>query len=89
MGIIIMLVVGGLIGWVASMIMRTDGQQGIFLNIVVGIVGAVLSGYFVTPFLGGAPITTGSFDMKSLVVSLLGALILLAIINLIRRGNMR
>ena len=89
MGIIIMLVVGGLIGWVASMIMRTDGQQGIFLNIVIGIVGAVLSGYFVTPYLGGAPITTGSFDLKSLVVSLLGALILLAIINLIRRGNMR
>ena len=89
MGIIIMLVVGGLIGWVASMIMRTDGQQGIFLNVVIGIVGAVLSGYFVTPFLGGAPITTGAFDMKSLVVSLIGALILLAIINLIRRGSVR
>lgn len=89
MGLIYMLVVGGLLGWVASMIMRTDGQQGVFLNIVIGIVGAVLSGYFVTPFLGGAPITTGSFDMKSLVVSLLGALILLAIINLIRRGSLR
>jgi uncharacterized membrane protein YeaQ/YmgE (transglycosylase-associated protein family) len=89
MGIIIMLVVGGVLGWIASMLMRTDGQQGIFLNIVIGIVGAVLSGYFVTPFLGGASITTGSFDMKSLVVSLLGALILLAIINLIRRGNVR
>ncbi len=56
---------------------------------MIGIVGAVLSGYFVPPFLGGAPITTGSFDMKSLVVSLLSALILLAIINLIRRGNVR
>lgn len=89
MGFIYMLVVGGLLGWVASMIMRTDGQQGVLLNIVIGIVGAVLSGYFVTPFLGGAPITTGSFDMKSLVVSLIGALILLAIINLIRRGSVR
>jgi uncharacterized membrane protein YeaQ/YmgE (transglycosylase-associated protein family) len=89
MGLIYMLVVGGLLGWVASMIMRTDGQQGVFLNIVIGIVGAVLSGYFVTPFLGGSPITTGSFDMKSLVVSLLGALILLAVINLIRRGSVR
>lgn len=89
MGIIIMLAVGGVLGWVASMIMRTDGQQGIFLNIVIGIVGAMLAGFFVTPFLGGAPITTGAFDIKSLVVSLLGAIILLAIINLFRRGNVR
>lgn len=89
MGLIYMLVVGGLLGWVASMIMRTDGQQGVLLNVVIGIVGAVLSGYFVTPFLGGAPITSGSFDLKSLAVSLIGALILLAIINLIRRGTVR
>ena len=89
MGIIIMLVVGGLLGWVASMIMRTDGQQGIFLNIVVGIVGAMIGGYFVSPFLGGSPITTGAFDLKSLVISLLGAIILLAIINLFRRGSVR
>lgn len=89
MGIIIMLVVGGVLGWIASMIMRTDGQQGIFLNVVIGVLGAVLSGYFLTPYLGGAPITTGAFDIKSLVVSLLGAIILLAIINLFRRGNVR
>ena len=89
MGLIILLVVGGLIGWVASMIMRTDGQQGIFLNIVVGIVGAVLAGFVVTPLIGGAPITSGVVNIQSVLVSLLGAIVLLAIVNLVRRGSVR
>lgn len=89
MNLIIMLIVGGVIGWLASIVMRTDGQQGLFLNVVVGVVGAMLAGLFLTPFLGGAPITTGAFDIVSLVVSFLGAVILLAIINLFRRGSVR
>ena len=89
MGIIILLVVGGVLGWLASMVMRTDGQQGIILNIVVGIVGALLAGFLLTPLLGGAPITSGAFDIKSLFVSFLGAVILLAIVNLFRRGRTR
>jgi len=89
MTLIMILIVGGVIGWLASLVMRTDGQQGIFLNVVVGIVGALIAGVLVTPFLGGAPITSGSFDIMSLVVSFLGAVILLAIINLFRRGSMR
>ncbi|WP_022686053.1 GlsB/YeaQ/YmgE family stress response membrane protein [Sphingomonas phyllosphaerae] len=89
MGFIILLIVGGLIGWVASMIMRTDGQQGILLNIVVGIVGALLAGFIVTPLIGGAPITSGEISIQSVVVSLLGAIVLLAIINLFRRGAVR
>lgn len=89
MGLIILLVVGGIIGWVASMIMRTDGQQGIFLNVVVGIVGAMLAGFLVTPLIGGASITSGSISISSIVVSLLGAIVLLAIINLFRRGAVR
>ena len=89
MNIIIMLIVGGVIGWLASIIMRTDGQQGLFLNIVVGIVGAILAGYVITPFLGGAPITSGALDIKSLVVSLLGAVVVLGIVNLVRRGSVR
>lgn len=89
MNLIIMLIVGGVLGWLASIIMRTDGQQGILLNVVVGVVGAVLAGYLLTPFLGGAPITTGAFDIKSLLVSLLGAVVLLGIVNLIRRGSVR
>ena len=89
MGLIILLVVGGLIGWVASMIMRTDGQQGIILNVVVGIVGAVLAGFIVTPLIGGAPITSGALSIQSVLVSLLGAIVLLAIVNLVRRGSVR
>ena len=89
MNLIIMLIVGGILGWLASMVMKTDGQQGLFLNVVVGVVGALLAGYLITPFLGGAPITTGAFDIKSLVVSFLGAVVLLGIINLIRRGSVR
>ncbi len=89
MNLIIMLIVGGVLGWLASMIMRTDGQQGILLNVVVGIVGAILAGYLLTPFLGGASITTGALDIKSLAVSLLGAIVLLGIVNLIRRGSIR
>lgn len=85
MGIILWLVIGGVIGWIASMIMRTDAQQGIFLNIVVGIVGA---------FIGGLIISGGNFGqtgltIQSFLVSLLGAVILLAIVNLIRRGRVR
>ncbi len=89
MGLIILLVVGGIIGWVASMVMRTDGQQGIFLNIVVGIVGAFLAGFLVTPLIGGAPITSGVISIPSVLVSLVGAIVLLAIINLFRRGAVR
>jgi uncharacterized membrane protein YeaQ/YmgE (transglycosylase-associated protein family) len=84
-----MLIVGGILGWLASILMRTDGQQGLFLNIVVGIVGAMLAGFLITPFFGGAPITDGAFDIKSLFVSFLGAVVLLGIVNLIRRGSVR
>ncbi len=89
MNIIIILIVGGVIGWLASIVMRTDGQQGIFLNVVVGIVGALLAGFLITPLIGGAPITNGTFDVMSLVASFLGAVVLLAIINLFRRGRVR
>jgi uncharacterized membrane protein YeaQ/YmgE (transglycosylase-associated protein family) len=89
MNIIIILIVGGILGWLASIVMRTDAQQGIFLNIVVGIVGAFLAGFLITPLIGGAPITGGSFDIMSLVASFLGAVVLLAIVNLFRRGRVR
>lgn len=89
MGIIVLFVVGGIVGWLASMIMRTDAQQGIFLNIVVGIVGALLAGFIITPLIGGAPITSGVISIQSVLVSLAGAVILLAIINMFRRGTVR
>ena len=89
MNFIIWLVVGGLIGWVASMIMKTDGQQGIFLNIIVGIVGAALGGWLISPLLGVPSINQDAFSFGALVVSLVGAVILLAIVNLFRRGAVR
>ena len=88
MGIIIWLIVGGIVGWLASIIMKRDAQQGIILNIVVGIVGALLGGFLLTPFIGGGSITNG-ISAGSLIVSFLGALILLAIVNLVRRGSVR
>jgi len=89
MNIIIWLIVGGLIGWVASMIMRTDGQQGLILNVVVGIVGAALGGWLISPLVGVATINQDAFSLGALVVSLLGAVVLLAIVNLFRRGTAR
>jgi uncharacterized membrane protein YeaQ/YmgE (transglycosylase-associated protein family) len=86
---IVWLIVGGVIGWFASMLMRTDGQQGILLNIVVGIVGAALGGWLLAPALGTGTINQGSFSLGSLLVSLLGAVVLLAVVNLLRRGSPR
>ncbi len=86
---VIWLVVGGLIGWVASLLMRTDGQQGVLLNIVVGIVGAFLGGLLIAPMVGGGTINQGSFSLTALLVSLAGALVLLAIVNLFRRRSIR
>ena len=83
-GIIIWIVVGGVVGWLASLIMRTDAQQGILLNIVVGIVGAFLAGLII----GGGSINDG-VTLESFLWSLLGAVVLLAIVNLIRRGTVR
>ena len=89
MNFITWLIVGGLIGWIASKIMRTDAQQGIFLNIVVGIVGAFLGGWLIAPMLGSGTINQNDFSLVGLVVSLVGAIILLAIVNLIFRGRAR
>ena len=86
---IIIIIVGGILGWLASIVMRTDAQQGIILNIVVGIIGALLGGLILGPLLGGGTITTGAFNPMSLLVSFLGAVILLAIVNLFRRGRVR
>ncbi|MBQ1765206.1 MAG: GlsB/YeaQ/YmgE family stress response membrane protein [Aquincola sp.] len=89
MNLIIWLVVGGLIGWVASMIMRTDAQQGVILNVVVGIVGAMLGGWLLSPLVGAGTVNQGDFSVMGLLLSLGGAIILLAIVNLVRRGSVR
>jgi uncharacterized membrane protein YeaQ/YmgE (transglycosylase-associated protein family) len=89
MNFIIWLVVGGLVGWVASMIMRRDAQQGVILNVVVGIVGAFLGGLLISPLLGISTINQGNVSLPSILVSLGGAVILLAIVNVFTRGRAR
>ena len=89
MNFIIWLIVGGLVGWVASMVMRTNGQQGMVLNVIVGIVGAFLAGLVLTPMLGIATINQNNFSLPGFLVSVSGAIILLAIVGLLSGGRMR
>ena len=89
MNFIIWIVIGGVLGWLASLVMKTDAQQGMFLNVVVGIVGALLGGWLLSPLFGTGSINTDDFSVLSLGVSFLGAIILLAIVNLIFRGRVR
>lgn len=86
---IVWIILGGVIGWLASIVMRTNAQQGLLLNIIVGIVGAMLAGYLISPLLGAATINQNDFSIAGLFVSFLGAVVLLAIVNLIRRGRIR
>jgi uncharacterized membrane protein YeaQ/YmgE (transglycosylase-associated protein family) len=86
---LVYIIVGGLIGWVASIVMRTNGQQGILLNIVVGIIGAFIAGFVVTPLLGISTISQGNYSVAALLVTLFGAIILLAVVNMVRRGAVR
>ena len=83
MGIIIWLIVGGIVGWLASIIMKRDGSQGIVLNVVVGIVGALIAGWL---FGGGI---NQAITLMTFLYSLIGAVILLLIVNLFTRGKAR
>lgn len=87
LNIIIWLIVGGLVGWVASIIMKTNAQQGILLNVIVGIVGAFIAGYVLTPLLGIGTINQNDFSLPALLVSLGGAVILLFVVSLFRGGS--
>jgi uncharacterized membrane protein YeaQ/YmgE (transglycosylase-associated protein family) len=88
MNLIVWLVIGGIVGWLASIIMKRDAQQGIILNVVVGIIGALLAGYVISPLVGVGTINSG-LSVGSFLVSLLGAVVLLAIVNLFTRGKTR
>jgi uncharacterized membrane protein YeaQ/YmgE (transglycosylase-associated protein family) len=88
MNLIIWLVVGGVVGWLASIIMKRDAQQGILMNIVVGIVGALLAGWLISPLVGVGTVNDG-LSVGSFLVSLLGAVVLLAIVNLFTRDRAR
>lgn len=89
MNFIIWLIVGGVIGWLASILMKTNDQQGIVLNVVVGIVGAMLGGWVISPLVGVGTINQDNFSLAAMLVSFVGAAILLAVVNLVRRGSLR
>jgi uncharacterized membrane protein YeaQ/YmgE (transglycosylase-associated protein family) len=84
MNFLLFLIVGGLVGWIASKIMGTDGQQGIILNVVIGIVGAILAGWLISPLVGIPDIRAG-FSIGALLVSIVGAVIVVAIWKAISR----
>lgn len=86
---IVWIILGGVLGWLASMIMGTNAQQGTLMNIVVGIVGAFLAGWMLTPLFGISTINQNNFSIAAMGISLLGAVILLAILSLFRRGARR
>jgi len=89
MNFLIWIVLGGVLGWLASIVMRTNSQQGWILNIVVGIVGALIGGWLLAPMFGTGTINQNDFSAPSLGVSLLGAIILLGIVNLVRGRGLR
>ena len=88
---ILLIVIGGVIGWLASIIMRTDAQQGIFLNIIVGIIGSFIGNSLLSGLLGGGSIGVWppSIGAPHQIDAFIGAVILLAIVNLVRRGSVR
>ena len=88
--LIVALIIGGIIGWLASIVMRTNGQQGIVLNIVVGIIGSLLGSFLLGRFFGAdGNILNSPLDGGTLIAAFVGALILLAVVNLFRRGSVR
>jgi uncharacterized membrane protein YeaQ/YmgE (transglycosylase-associated protein family) len=89
MNFILWLIIGGILGWIASLIMYTDAEQGLFRNIVVGIIGAMVAGFLLTPLLGIDTINQNNLSLPGLFVSLFGSIILLAIVSFFRRGTVR
>ncbi len=87
---ILWLLFGALVGWLASIVMRTDAQQGALMNIVVGIIGAFLGGFLFSLFTGNnVSVSNSVFDLSSLLVAFVGAVVLLGIINMFTRGRVR
>lgn len=89
MNFYIWLIIGGLIGWLASLLMKTSDKQGLTLKVVDGIVGALLAGWFISPRVGVGAINQDNFSLPAVLVSFVGAAILLGVVNLFRRGSVR
>jgi len=84
MNLIIYLIAGAIVGYIASRIMRTNSQQGLLLDIVVGVVGAFLAGYFISPLLGVGTIND-AISLPTMLVTLVGSVLLLWIFKMVRR----
>ncbi|WP_373487542.1 GlsB/YeaQ/YmgE family stress response membrane protein [Blastomonas sp.] len=89
MGWILALIMGGIMGWLASKVMNRDAQMGIFLNIIVGCVGSILGRFLFGSIIGGSRLRDDAFDPLTLLTSFIGALVLLFIVNLVQRGRAR
>lgn len=89
MNLIVWIVIGGVLGWLASIVMKTDAQQGVLFNVVVGIVGALVGGWMLAPLFGTDAINQNVFSISGLLISFLGAIVLLAIVNLFQHGTAR
>ncbi|GGD59589.1 GlsB/YeaQ/YmgE family stress response membrane protein [Croceicoccus mobilis] len=88
MGLIIALIVGGVAGWLASMVMNRDASMGIIWNIIVGCVGSLIGNFLLGPLIG-VDTTVQAFSLSGLIVAFIGAVVLLAIVNLVQRGRVR
>ena len=88
MGWIIALIVGGIAGWLASLVMNRDASMGIFWNIVVGCVGSIVGNALAGPLFGVRG-SVQEFSLTGLIIAVIGAVVLLAIVNLIQRGRVR
>ncbi len=88
-GWIIALVMGGIMGWLASKVMNRDADMGIFMNVIVGCVGSIIGRVALGGLLGGGRLRDNAFDPMTLLTSFIGAVVLLAVINLIKRGSIR
>ncbi|GGB56326.1 GlsB/YeaQ/YmgE family stress response membrane protein [Blastomonas aquatica] len=89
MGLILALIMGGIMGWLASKVMNRDAQMGVFWNVVVGCIGSILGRFLLGGLIGGGSLRANAFDPLTLLTSFIGAVILLAIVNMIQRGRAR
>lgn len=89
MGLILALIMGGIIGWLASKVMNRDAQMGMFWNVVVGCVGSIVGRFLLGGILGGGGLRNDALDPMTLLTSFIGAVVLLAIVNLAQRGRAR
>lgn len=89
MSLLVLIILGAFVGWLASIVMKRDAEQSWFANIVVGIVGAFIGSFVSRIFVGSEEASVSEFDLSGLLWAFLGAVVLLAVINYLQRGKIR